>query len=920
MVCIYELRCEYKKNPLGIDCRQPRFSWKLRSDLRDVRQISYQIVAFSDEGMKETIWDSGIRKSQQQIAVLWDGNVLHSGQRVYWQVKIETKEQSGNTLLTESELQWFEMGLLEQADWRAKWIEPEAEVDIDGRMPAPYLRKEFCVRSGLKRARIYQTAHGLYEFWINGTPGTEDRFTPGFTSYYHRLQYQTYDITEMLEEGNNCWSAELGDGWWRGNTGGTFRNNFGYRLAFLGQILLEYADGTTEWIVTDDDFHTATGALTKNDMKEGETYQASAEPLNWKICGFDDSDWRNVKEETDEFAIYHNLIASRSVPVREKEIFYPIVRTMPNGDTVLDFGQNIAGYVQMKLHNPQKGQRITLYHGEALDENGNFTQKNIILENPEAEIQKVTYIAAGEEEECYKPSFAILGFQYVLICGCSGELKPEDFAAIAVYSDMGDTGDFGCSNPLLNKLVSNSRWSQKGNFMEVPTDCPTRERSPWTGDSHIYAKTASRFMDVYTFFEKWMADLPPEQFESGKVPNTFPRTAAVHNPMELERKKKKMESLPDGSIIKLALQMTLGTPENGGEIEGSAGLGDAAVILPYVMYLCYGDKRILENQYDAAKRWVNYIIQEAEKKSSVYKDMPWYENAEDYRYIWDVDFHFGEWCEPDSNSGDVQETLKLYKNPDYLTATMYYFHSSDLLSKIAAIIGKDEDAAFYAERAAKVKAIYNKYFIRSDGVIREGRQAPNVRALAFGLANPEKEKAVAKKLAAMITENGYKLNTGFLSTVHLLPTLVDNGYTDLAYRVLEQTQCPSWLFNVKEGATTILENWDGFVKHQNSFNHYSYGAVCDFLFEYTAGIRPMTEHPGYKEFILQPVIGGTLTTAKAELETHYGRIRSEWKVTDAGRIEYTFSVPVNTKAHIILPGMTEQIVGSGDYAFWTDRK
>ena len=675
---------------------------------------------------------------------------------------------------------------------------------------------------------------------------------------------------------------------------------------------MEYEDGTSEWIITDDRFKTATGELIKDDMKEGETCQPSQEPQNWKKRGFNDSAWMNVHIEADEFAIYDNLIASQSVPVREKETFHPVIRIMPNGETVLDFGQNIAGYVQMKLYNQPKGQKIILFHGEALDEDGNFTQKNIILENPDAEIQKVTYIAAGKSEECYKPTFAIFGFQYVLIQGYAGEIYPEDFTAIAVYSDMGDTGDFQCSSPLLNRLVSNSRWSQKGNFMDVPTDCPTRERSPWSGDSHIYAKTASRFMNVYSFFEKWMADLPLEQFESGKVPNTFPKTAAIHNPTELERKKKKMESLPEGSIIKLALQMTLGTPENGGAIEGSAGWGDVSVILPYMMYLCYGDKQILENQYDSAKHWVDYIIQEAEKNSDVYKDMPWYKNSDDHCYIWDVDFHFGEWCEPDSNSGDVQGTMKLYNEPDYLTATMYYFHSSDLLSKIAELIGKHEDAVIYQKRAQKVKQIYNKYFIYEDGVIKEGRQAPNVRALAFDLVEEDKKRAVAEKLAEMIVENGYKLNTGFLATVHLLPMLVESGYIDLAYRVLEQTECPSWLFNVKEGATTILENWDGFEKHQNSFNHYSYGAVCDFLFEYVAGIRPMIDHPGYEEFILQPVEGGTLTEAKAELETIHGLIRSEWKRMPDEQIQYVFSIPANTKAHIMLPNQKEQLVGSGN--------
>ena len=568
----------------------------------------------------------------------------------------------------------------------------------------------------------------------------------------------------------------------------------------------------------------------------------------------------------------------------------------------------------MTLRKQPKGEAVSLYHGETLDLDGNFTQKNIMLENPDVGIQKITYICTGESEEIYQPTFSIFGFQYVKIEGLSGEPDPADFIAIAVYSDMGDTGDFTCSNELINKLVSNSRWSQKGNFMDVPTDCPTRERSPWSGDSHIYAATAVRFMGAYPFFEKWLGDLPLEQFVSGKVPNTIPISASLHNIKELERKKKKMESLPEGSIIKLALKMTLGTPENGGEIEGSAGWGDTSVITPYAMYLATGDRAILKNQYASGRKWVDYMIREAGKKSPVYSNQPWYKN-EDWRYVWDVDFHFGEWCEPDSNSGDPMETMQLYYHPDYLTATMYLYSTTKLLSEIAAILGKTADADKYAAYAGKVREVYNRWFISGDGVIKEGRQAPNVRALAFNLADEEKRPAVLKKLVEMVVKNNYHLNTGFLSTVYLLPVLADNGYPNLAYRLLEQEDCPGWLYNVKAGATTILENWDGFVKCRNSFNHYSYGAVCEFLFSHCTGIQPMAEHPGYKEFILRPIPGGTLRNASAVQETAFGTIRSAWQKEGDDITRYDFTIPTNTKAHVYLPGREELVLGSGDYTF-----
>lgn len=921
MARVVNLKTEYRTNPLGIDSTHPRFSWMLDSQFQNVKQISYRLLTYKDSQAKDILWDSGDVCSEQNIAVRWNGPQLNSCQRIYWKVIIKLQDGDGVQEIAESEITWFEMGLLIIEDWQGIWIEPETEVEKDGRMPAPCLRKIFRVRSGLQSARIYQTAHGLYEFWINGKLGTDEKFKPGFTSYYKRLQVQTYEITDLLTEGDNCWAVVLGDGWWRGNTGGAFRNNFGYKLAYLGQIRLEYEDGRIEWLATDTNFTTSTGAIRKNDMKEGEYFDAAQEPVDWKKPDFDDSAWENAHPEQDPFATFTNLVASLSVPVREKECFYPTVLTTPKGETVLNFGQNIAGYVKMTLRNQPKGQKIVLQHGETLDLEGNFTQKNIILENPEAEIQKVTYVAKGETVAYYQPTFAIFGFQYVRIEGFVGEIQPEDFIAVAVYSDMGEVGDFSCSNDLINRLVSNSRWSQKGNFMDVPTDCPTRERSPWSGDSHIYAKTASKFMDVYPFFEKWLIDLSLEQFASGKVPNTIPISAAVHNPEELERKKKRMEALPEGSILKLALQMTLGTPENGGKIEGSAGWGDTAVITPYLMYLCYGDRQILENQYASAKKWVDYIIREAANPSGVYQDKPWYhsENAGDDAYVWDTDFHFGEWCEPDANSGDVNETMKLYYYPDYLTATMYYFRSARLLSDIAEILGKAEDAQLYAQRAEGVKAVFNKYFIQPDGTIKAGRQAPNVRALAFGLADDSKKEAVARKLAVLIRENDYKLNTGFLSTAHLLPVLVDHGFVEEAFRLLEQTECPSWLYNVKAGATTILENWDGFTKCQNSFNHYSYGAVCDFLFEYVAGIRPMRNQPGYKEFLLEPVVGGTLSHASAHLQTAYGLISSWWEKQEDGSVKYQFTVPANTTAHIVLTARNgekvHQHVGSGSYIY-----
>ncbi len=905
MLKVYSLKTENLVCPLGLDADQPRLSWKLHSDSKNIMQNSYRIIASSDENGAAVLWDSGVVESEKSHGIRWSGAELLSRQRIYWKVIVTAGAETA-----ESDPTWFEMGMLNETDWEAKWIEPEDEVDIFKEKPAPYLRKEFHVKEGLVKARIYQSAHGLYEFWLNGNKGTSDVFKPGFTVYYKRTQYQAYDITPLLQTGENCWAVVLGDGWWRGYTGGSTKNNFGYKVAYIGQIELQYADGSRDVIGTDESFTASTGGLLTADMIIGEVYDARLEPEGWKLPGFDASSWKNVHLEKEDFSRVDSLIASRSVPVREMEHFIPKILHTPNGKTVLNFRQNIAGYLSMTLHNCKAGQKISILFGETLDENNNFTQKNFAMGeggeslgiSMKSKTQKIEYIMKGENCEIYKPMFAISGFQYAQIDGYDGEINPEDFQAIAVYSALEETGEFTCSNPLINKLVQNGRWSQKGNFMDVPTDCPQRERSPWTGDAQVYAKTASDFMNVYPFFEKWLQDLGLEQKASGKVPNTAPSTSGVkHYLPENQRVMEEAMAIGDEQIRQMRLMM-LGTEEDGCLIDGSSGWGDAAVIVPYTMYLCYGDEQIIKNQFASAKRWVDYERREAERENPLYKDLDYYKNPEDARYVWDTDFHWGEWLEPDSEAfGNAAATfMKLITYPEYISATLFYFYSAKLLSKMAGIIGASSEEAEYREVADHVKRVFNKYFIHDDGMIQKGRQAPHVRALAFGIVSEENRSKVASYLNKVIVNCGYKLNTGFLSTPFILNVLVNHGYTETAFNLLEQTENPSWLKPVKDGATTIMERWDAFEKRDASFNHYSYGAVCDFLFSGVCGIRPLIQTPGYKEFMIRPVIGGTLTEAAASYDSIYGKIKSAWKKENK-KIVYQFTVPVNTRATVILP-------------------
>ncbi len=751
----------------------------------------------------------------------------------------------------------------------------------------PVFRQHFEVHKAVENALLRLTAHGIYEAELNGMGVTENRFLPGLTSYYTRIQVQEYDVTALLREGGNELRVTVGDGWWRWN------NNFGYTLALWGELRLLYADGSVETLSTDESWEVGHGPIVRTDLQKGELYDARMEPHGWQkavLCA----------EHTEG-----ELIENQSVPVREKERFPGSPLRDAAGNLVIDFGQNIAGYVHMTLCNTKRGQTVHLRHGEGLDKEGKFSTAN--CDGGRAEFQEVTYICKGAEVEEYTPHFAVFGFRYALVEG----IEDADFEAIAVYSDMEETGDFRCSNELINKLVENARWSQKGNFLDVPVDCPTRERNAWTGDAMIYCRTAAYFMDVQRFFKKWLCDQTIEQYASGKVGITFPSTSSVHNPEELK------------AVQAVDPAMALAGPTGNGNIgEDSVGWGDSAVWIPYQMYLMYGDKSFLEEHYETAKKWVEFSLRCMKEQNPLYADKPWYANG-DGDYIYDTRFHYGEWNEPLPPAPEVIELFaKGGTAADYVThmakygkpevATAYTKRSCDDLAHMARILGKDEDAAHYAALSEKIKAAYDKYLIGPDGAIQPGHQAAYVRALALDLVSEAKKPLVIAQLKKELEAADYHLNTGFLSTVYLLPTLCDNGLADEAFRVLEQTTAPGWLHPITLGATTMLENWNGMDVFRDSFNHYSFGAVCQFLFEYVAGIRPSFQAPGFKEFELRPVIGGSLTWAEGSYKTRFGTIRSRWE-KKADRICYTFTIPEGTAAHVILPDGSSETLGPGTY-------
>lgn len=770
----------------------------------------------------------------------------------------------------------------------AKWI-CHPEDNRESRL-VPVFRRKFSVESKLKEAKLRISSHGLYEAELNGVPVTQNKFTPGFTSYYHRIQVQEYEISKLIKNGMNELYVTVGDGWWRWN------NNFGYTMALWCELILEY-ENTTESIETDETFEVSVGPIIKTDLQKGELYDARVKPEKWQnacVCC----------ENTQG-----RLIATEGVPIREQEEFEGKPFHDNSGNLVIDFGQNISGYVKMKLFDTYPGQVVHLKHGEGLDPNGNFSTSN--CDAGKSEFQEITYICRGAKIEEYKPHFAVFGFRYVLVEG----VKKADFTAVAVYSDMEQTGNFKCSEPLINKLVENARWSQKSNFLDVAVDCPTRERNAWTGDAMIYCRTAAYFMNVQEFFEKWLADQRIEQYASGKLGITFPSTSSVHNPEELKNVKK------HNPAMELA-----GPAGNGNMGEDSVGWGDSAVWIPYQLYLMYGDKSILESHYYTAKRWLDFSLSCMKEKNSVYADCEWYKNS-DGDYIYDTRFHYGEWNEP---LPPPPEVLKLFANggttADYVSlmakngkpevATAYTKRSCDNLAHIAKILGNEKDADYYSGLSLKIRNAYNKYIISETGEIQKGHQAPYIRALAFDLVSKEKKPLVIEQLKKELKDANYHLNTGFLSTGYLLPVLCDNGMSDEAFRILEQKDLPGWLHPVILGATTIPENWNSFDVFRDSFNHYSFGSVCQFFFEYIGGIRPKFEAPGFKEFELKPVVGGTLTWAEATYKTQYGTIISRWEKRDSSLI-YFCEIPHGTKAHLTLPCGRKEVLTGGIYNFKT---
>ncbi len=852
------LRTEYLKTPIGIDIVRPRFFWNCEQDACGGSQTAYRIITKKDGNV---IWDSGKVVSDHMTHIPYQGPQLTSRDKIWWSVQLWDAEGRPGELAEST----FEMGLLKPEDWSARWITGDYEPEHDTRYPVDCFKKTFVLSQKCVRARLYITALGLYEAIINNQRVGDVCFTPGCTDYRKRLYYQTFDVTDQLfSNKENILELKLADGWYRGSINAFGETEvYGNQTKLLCQLEVYFEDGSSRIIVSDQSFLWSNdGPLRFSDFKDGEICDMRMQP-SYDGCA-------RVVDET--------LIptASNNIPVREKEGFPAKLLATANGTYLLDFGQNIAGFVDIHIKGAT-GQRVFMQMGEILDENGELTLSNIQVKKPAKNFnlenqfktmtgqysqineelvmtprQETELILSGREDH-YRTKFALYGFRYARVI-TEAEVKPENFHAVAVYSDMEPTGSFCCSDEKISRFWVNCLWSMRGNYLDIPTDCPTRERLGWTGDAQIFFNTASCFYDTSAFFRKWLYDMQDSQYEDGSLPAVIPYAG--------------MEMLYRGT-------------------GASVGWQDAGILIPYRYYQCYGDIQLLRQFYPMMRNCARFMLDNAGPEDEMQeKDNPW------RKYIYVKGVQLGEWLEP-AQFNEPVTAESMPKHPEECTAYMHY--SMSIMAETAALLGETEDAILYEEYAKGAKNAYAWMYLRN-GAPDTDRQAKLVRPLAFGLADdkdlevclPSDIKVQLQKRLVQAVENfDYHVGTGFLSTAFLLPELTKMGRNDLAYRMLENKEMPGWLAEVNAGATTVWENWNG----EASRNHYSPGAVCDWIFHTVGGICV----DGRNHFHIEPAPGGSLTWAKCSFLSMYGRVEVEWEKEGA----LTVRVPAGTSAEVI---------------------
>jgi alpha-L-rhamnosidase len=835
-----ELRVEHLGSGiLGLGVRAPRLSWRLPDQVTG--QEAYQIEINGKPSPRVV--------SGACVLVPWPGQPVASRQDVLWRVRVWSEHGESPWSPAGS----FEAGLLEESDWSAHWI----ELPGDDRQPL-VLQKEFSLEGAPTRARLYATAHGIYECFLNGQRVGDLELTPGFTSYPTQQLVQAYDVTALLVQGSNRWEVVVSDGWYRGQLGMRRRTDgYGDTLAFLGQL---ESDGLT--VSTDSAWTAGVGSLVAADPIAGQIedhVRASREgqPVVVRAGGLGPLHW------------------SPSPPVRRIEHVRPVSVTRIAPDRqVADLGQNINGWVRLTDVGPA-GSHITLVHGESLDPSGDVTQTNLLDEGNDSasgpfQVDEVT--SAGDVDEVFEPRHTTHGFRYVRLEDHPRRLAPDDLSGVVVHTDLRRTGWFRCSDDSLNRLHQIADWSFRGNACDIPTDCPQRERQGWTGDWQLFTPTAALLYDVMGFSLKWLRDLAAQQLSDGCVTNVVPDPMSLKQPLD----------------------------DFWRSLQGSSGWGDAVVMVPWELWRAYGDTQVLSELWPAMVKWIDYAAEMARTRRHPGREAERPHAAEHEAFLWDGGFHWGEWLEP---GADIVESLSREQGS---VATAYLFRSAALAARIGKMLGHLEEAERMDSLAKKCLRAWRLEYVTGEGGVLPDTQANHVRALAFGLVPAEHRQRTAERLVELVREADTHLGTGFLATPLLLPVLADAGEVDLAYELLQRRSPPSWLAMVDRGATTVWELWEGVDdagQAHMSLNHYSKGAVISFLYRYVSGIQLVDDEPAYRRFRVAPQPGGGLTWAEAAHDSPYGRIESSWRIRD-DRFGLTVSVPSGTAAEVTLPGET----------------
>jgi alpha-L-rhamnosidase len=933
-VTVDRLRCEYLANPLGLDATQPRLDWLLTSPgatPRDLKQTSYHIrVASNPELLAQgrgDLWDSGEVASDETNFIVYAGSALVSRERCYWQVQ---SRLSDGELTAWSKPAFFEMGLLQPSDWQARWIDTHAldhTIPLKSRLtiiratyaamdgpgsrdvtaivkglvrdnvlsvnvandsfggdPAPnhvkqltvvylagsakhelfapesqtlniplasddipYLRRDFTLTKPIARARLYATALGLYELHLNGKRVGDHLFAPDWTDYDKRVRYQAYDVTPLLRRGANTWAGFLGNGWYAGHIGNGGYQAWGKVPALLAQLEVTYTDGSVERIVTDGSWKAHQGPITSSDFMLGENYDAQLEIDGWDKPGLDTKDWTSVSERDEK---PREIDGQVDQPVRQTGERHPQSMKEINGRYIYDLGQNMVGFVRLKVNEPA-GTTITIRHAEMLNPDGSIYTANL-RGAPSID----TYSCRGGAAT-WQPRFTFHGFRYVELSGVTSKPAGDAVTGIVIGTDFPHTGRFACDVAPIDQLQSNIQWGMRGNYLSVPTDCPQRdERMGWMGDAEVFCRTATYNGDVAAFFSKWMADVDDAQKEDGEFTDVSP------------------------------------APQSG-DSSGVPAWGDAGVICPWTIYRMYGDKRILERNLPAMKRWIGWC--EA--------------HSQGHLRLSDRGNDYGDWLSQGEST------------PKDLIGTAYFAYSTSLVAKACDAVG-DPDAAKYHQLFDAIKAAFDQQYVQPDGHMTGDTQSGYAMAVRFNLVSADLGPRIGQLLAGNIARHHDHLTSGFVGVSYLLPVLCREGQVGEAYRLFQQDTFPSWLFSVRQGATTIWERWDGWTPEKgfqdpsmNSFNHYSLGSCGEWMYDTVAGIDLDPDVPGFKHIVIHPTPGGTLKEAEASYDSINGWIATRWTLKGS-----TFSlhvtIPINTTAFIYLPTTPAPVeVGSGDYDF-----